>query len=69
MRKLKHRFIERILPVWARAELLSENESLRKENRQLRDEVERLQSYINGLHAGMRSQRRIVINTGEVTKK
>ena len=30
MRKIKKWLVERILPVWARAELMAENEKLRK---------------------------------------
>lgn len=66
--KLKRWLIDRILPVWARAELLAEIDSLKKKNEELRHELALRDEYINGLENGIRAQRRIVINTGEVKK-
>lgn len=68
MKKIKHWLIERILPVWARAELVAENERLRKEVEGLNIRLRLKDEYISGLEAGIRAQRRIVINTGEVKK-
>lgn len=68
MRKIKHWLIERILPVWARAELMEENERLREENEDLRRTIALRDEYIDGLMTGMRTQRRIIINAGEVKK-
>ena len=68
IRKIKRWLIERILPVWAREELLKEIDQLRDKNIMLLAECDRLQSYINGLEAGIRAQRRIVINNGEMKK-
>ena len=68
IKKIRHWLIERILPVWAREELLKEIDQLRDKNIMLLAECDRLQSYINGLETGIRAQRRIVINNGEMKK-
>ena len=69
MRKLKKWLIERILPVWARAELMAENEKLRKEIEDLRLELRLQNEYIDGLTTGIRAQRRIIINASPEVKK
>ena len=68
MKKIKRWLIERILPVWAREQLLAEIRQLEEKNRQLREENIQLGSYIDGLETGIKSQRRIIINAGEVKK-
>lgn len=68
IKKIKHWLIERILPVWARSELLAEIQRLNKENESFRHKIALQDEYINGLESGIRAQRRIVINTGEVKK-
>ena len=68
MKKIKTWLIERILPVWARAELMAENEQLRKEIEKLRAELDMKNEYIDGLITGIRAQRRITINTTEAKK-
>lgn len=68
MKKMKRWLIERILPVWAREQLMAENHRLTEQNLQLRQEVVRLEAYIEGLEDGTKALRRIVINTGEVKK-
>jgi hypothetical protein len=68
MKKIKRWLIERILPVWAREQLLAEIRRLEEKNRQLCEENIQLGSYIYGLETGIKSQRRIIINTGEVKK-
>ena len=69
MKKLKRWLIDRILPVWAREELLRQIRDLEYENERLRQVVALRDMYIDGLLAGAKAQRRIVINAGEVTKK
>lgn len=68
IKRIKHWLIDRILPVWAREELLDEINHLEEENAALRHELALRDEYINGLENGIRAQRRIVINTGEVKK-
>ena len=63
MKKIKRWLIDRILPVWARESLLSEIDRLNKEIEELKQEIMRKDAYIDGLERGIRSQRRIVINT------
>ena len=68
IKRLKRWLIERILPVWAREALIAENEKLQEKNQQLTAECDRLNAYIEGLEAGIRAHRRIVINNGEMKK-
>jgi len=68
MKKFKQWLIERFLPVYLREDLLREIARLEQEKAELREEIGRLNSYIAGLEAGIRAQRRIVINSGEVKK-
>lgn len=65
MRKIKKWLIERVLPVWARQELLTENERLRNKVSELEYRIREQASYIEGLETGIRSQRKIIINAGE----
>ena len=68
IKRLKRWLIERILPVWAREALIAENEKLQEKNQQLTAECDRLNADIEGLEAGIRAHRRIVINNGEMKK-
>ena len=68
MRKLKKWLFERILPVWARSELMAENERLRHKVDELELELQLKDKYIDGLLVGVRAQRRIIINASEVKK-
>ena len=69
MKKLKRWLIDRILPVWAREELLRQIRDLEDENERLRQVVALRDMYIDGLLAGAKVQRRSVNNAGEVAKK
>lgn len=69
MRKLKRWLIERILPVWAREELMGEIVKLQKQNEALRHELALRNEYISGFECGIRTQRRIVINASGGEKK
>lgn len=68
MKKIKNWFYNHFLPMWAKESVFREYKNTQLENEELRKKVAELEAYINGLHAGMRNQRRIVINTGEVKK-
>lgn len=68
MKKIKLWLVNQFLPTWAREELLEANEKLRFENTRLREELRERDAYISGLEAGMRAQRKIIINTGEAKK-
>lgn len=68
MKRIKNWFYNRFLPMWAKESVFREYKNTQLENEELRKKVAELEAYINGLHAGMRNQRRIVINTGEVKK-
>ena len=68
MKKLKDWLIKRILPIWARNELISENAKLRRQVEELQIEIRMKNEYIDGLTDGLRAQRRIIINAGEVKK-
>lgn len=64
MKRFRNWLINQFLPTWARQERDAEIAKLRKENEQLRAKVDRLNAYIDGLEAGIKAQRRIIINTG-----
>lgn len=68
MKKIKHWLVERILPVWAREQLLSEIRRLEGKNKRLQQELSERDAYISGLETGIKAQRRIIINAGEVKK-
>ena len=68
MKKIKHWLVERILPVWAREQLLSEIRRLEGNNKRLQQELSERDAYISGLETGIKAQRRIIINAGEVKK-
>ena len=68
MKKIERGLVERILPVWAREQLLSEIRRLEGKNKRLQQELSERDAYISGLETGIKAQRRIIINAGEVKK-
>lgn len=62
MSKLKRAIIDKYLPSWCRAELMDENEKLRKALDGKKAECERLSAYIDGMHDALKYRQKIVIN-------
>lgn len=69
VKRIKTWFLDRFLPMWAKETVLSDNRKLQQEVADLRAELERKTAYINGLMAGIKSQRRLVINNTREEKK
>ena len=68
MKRINKWLINRFLPAWAKETLLKEHEKLLRENVALKAKIKEQDAYIDGLESGIKSQRRIIINTGEVGK-
>ena len=49
---------ENFLPMWAKETVLRDNKNLRAENEALRQKVCELESYIRGVHMGVRGRRK-----------
>ena len=67
-KRIKQWLIKHFLPAWAKETMLKECEKLRCENIALKAKIKEQDIYIDGLVTGIKYQRRIVINTGEVIK-
>ena len=68
MKKFKRWLIDHFLPVYLKEEALKENDRLRVKLQEQETHIRELNAYIEGLEYGIRSQRRIVINNGEVKR-
>lgn len=66
--RIKDWFLNRFLPMWAKETLLQDNRNLQNEVAALREKLARKEAYISGMEAGIKSQRRIIINTTEEKK-
>lgn len=64
MRNLKTWLLERFLPAWAKESVYRENQALLARLERQKQEIRELNAYIDGLEAGLRAMRRIVIQTG-----
>lgn len=62
MLKLKKMIVEKYLPSWCRVELMEENKRLEERNRKQAIEIERLNSYIDGMHDALKYRQKIAIN-------
>lgn len=60
---MKQWFIDRYLAIWAKETVLSDNRRLQKDKAALEQKVQRLEAYIRGLEAGIKSSKRIAIYT------
>ena len=67
-KRIKAWFLDRFLPMWAKETVLADNRRLQLQVAELREQLDQKEAYIAGLMAGMKSQRRIVINTAEEKK-
>lgn len=55
---MKKRLTEKYLPLWAKETVLRDNKLLQAENEMLRAKIGELESYIRGIHMGLRGRRR-----------
>ena len=49
------------LPMWAKQTVLWEKQQLERENMALRQELDRLESYVDGMKTGIRAGKRVSI--------
>ena len=61
---MKKWFLERFLPMWAKETVFADNRQLRRENKQLCQKVALLESYIEGLQAGLRLGKKVNVYNG-----
>ena len=64
MKKFRSWLINKFLPAWAKEAVYQENKRLRDEIIRLNSAIAERDAYIDGLERGIRSQSRIIINTG-----
>lgn len=55
---MKKWLTETFLPLWAKETVLLEKRLLQKENEMLKMKIGELESYIRGIHLGLRGRRR-----------
>lgn len=54
---MKNWLIKTYLPLWAKETVLRDNRQLRAENADLQRKLRELESYIRGIHMGLRGRR------------
>lgn len=64
MKKIKAWLFDRFLPAWSQEELEDANAKIQAQAQ----EIDRLNAYIDGMHAALRRQPRITINAKEVSR-
>ena len=62
IKKIRNWLFDRFLPMWAKETVLADNRTLKRKVDELEQKNRELQAYIDGLQAGIRGMRRIVIN-------
>ncbi len=68
LKRIKEWFLNRFLPMWAKETVLADNRRLQQQVTELQNELAQKAAYISGMTAGVKSLRRIVINTTEEKK-
>lgn len=68
LKRIKNWLLERFLPMWAKETVFAENQRLKDQVKQLEESLARKEAYITGMVAGMKCQRRVIINTAEEKK-
>ena len=56
---MKKWLIDRFLPMWAKETVLRDNRLLKEENEVLRQKINKLESYVQGIHVGLRGRRKV----------
>lgn len=69
LKRIKSWFLERFLPMWAKETVFTENKRLMQRVSELQQKLEKQNAYIEGLEAGMKSHRRVIVNTYSEEKK
>ena len=54
---MKKWFLDMFLPMWAKETVLRDNRLLQAENEALRHKIAEMESYIRGIHLGLRGRR------------
>ena len=61
---MKKWFLERFLPMWAKETVFADNRALLRQNKKLQQKVALLESYIEGMQAGLRLGKKVSVYSG-----
>lgn len=61
---MKKWFLERFLPMWAKETVFADNRKLTRQNKNLQHKVALLESYIEGMQAGLRLGKKVSVYNG-----
>ena len=56
---MKKWLTKQFLPMWAKETVLRDNKLLKEENELLRQKIRELESYIQGIHVGLKGRRKV----------